>query len=218
MYIKSMSKMLVSAIVCCFMPLIGMNCNAQNCGVLPVSTLDLVESSDLVIHGIVGKVVTGKSQKTELMTTWSTIEVIECLKGDLNTKEYTFRQYGGTNSTNVVFLKTGEEIILFLPTPSPWGFSSPIGLHQGILSIKTDIKTKAKTVIKPPKPELPIGFKLNSKFSAKTSRSTLNAKAMSPFAQKALQLTDSNKFSDVKNGLQKLISTQKSYSKPPQRP
>ncbi len=119
----------------------------------PVSFQTIVEKSGTIIHGIVSKVETGKDTATGLICTWTTLRILEQLKGEGDSQKLTYKQLGGIDRdkgiswfSDTPVLIPGQEILLCLYPKSVLGFTSPIGISQGIFFVKRDVE-KNTTVI-----------------------------------------------------------------------
>ncbi len=183
--------------------------------VTPMSLSQIVDHSGTLLHGIVTDVESEKDQKNGIVCTWTTIRVIEDLKGNIQATEYTFKQFGGFDKQNhvqwpspSVVLKPGQEIILCLYPPSRWGLTSPVGFTQGIFHVKSDPQTKEKTLSNGMSKS--VLFPEKQKWDPETyrKRSEKTSKIMS-----ALEQCQSMKLGDVKQGLKKIIGQQKTHAK-----
>lgn len=86
-------------------------------------------------------------QYKNLSTVLVTMSVTDCLKGTPQ-KSITFRQYIWdirSISANGGYHK-GEELLLFLRPPSPYGLTSPAGLQQGRFEITRDAKGQLQAI------------------------------------------------------------------------
>jgi hypothetical protein len=103
----------------------------------------MAESAGRVVHGTVTAVDSGRDERG-LPATWVTIRVAETFKG-AHSSEFTFKQFGvlepledGT-ATRIVDLpgyRSGDELVLFLYGESTLGFTSPVGLSQGMFRVE----------------------------------------------------------------------------------
>lgn len=105
----------------------------------------IIDKSGVIVHGVVSKVESGTDSLTGLICTWTTVEATEWLFGDNGESTLTFKQFGGvdkkrdaTQTCENVILYPGEEVLLCLYPQSKWGFTSPIGVHQGIFRALRD--------------------------------------------------------------------------------
>lgn len=75
------------------------------------------------------------------LATYTTFKVIQALKGNLS-DTYTIKQFGGSSpkhrdvivAPGVPQFEVGKRYVVFLPSPSHLGFSSPVGLAQGMFT------------------------------------------------------------------------------------
>jgi len=119
----------------------------------PISFQTIVDKSGTIIHGIVSKVDTGKDPATGLVCTWTTFRILEQLKGDGDSKTVTFKQLGGIDRekgiswfSDTPVLIPGQEMLLCLYPKSALGFTSPIGISQGVFFVKRDPKKKSVVI------------------------------------------------------------------------
>ena len=91
--------------------------------------------------------------------TWVTLDVAECLKGEVGPR-LVFKQVGvpapladGTllRVPGLPRYRAGDEVVLFLHHPSGRGFTSPVGLQQGLYRVdrrdgEKVVRPGAKTV------------------------------------------------------------------------
>jgi len=112
--------------------------------VLPLALDDVVDRAGAIVHGTVVEVAPGRDADG-VVVTWITIEVAESLKGS-PTHRLTFKQLGTSEPLpdGAIFripglprYRTGEELVLFLHEPSARGFTSPVGLGQGVMRVET---------------------------------------------------------------------------------
>lgn len=109
----------------------------------PLSFHTIVDQSGVIVHGVVKSVESGTDRKTGLICTWTTLDVVEGLKGIEGKKSVTFKQYGGVDKkrgvsqiTDLVILRPGQEVLLCLYPTSMLGLTSPVGVTQGIFSVQ----------------------------------------------------------------------------------
>ncbi|MEN8133780.1 MAG: hypothetical protein ABFS45_27215 [Pseudomonadota bacterium] len=85
-------------------------------------------------------------QTTGLEVTYTTFSILEAIKGKLD-QTHTIKQVGshqpGGTTSGIIFpgvprFEEGTKYILFLPPASHIGFSSPVGLGQGVFSVDAD--------------------------------------------------------------------------------
>jgi hypothetical protein len=107
---------------------------AQRGAVTAHQSLDqMVEEADLIVHGSVASTkVEPHPQLKNLMTVLVTLNVHETLKGTVG-KTLQFRQYiwDIRDELDASRYAKGQEWVLLLTKPSPYGLSSPVGLDQG---------------------------------------------------------------------------------------
>ena len=99
-----------------------------------VSLPQMIRAADRIF---VGKVVAVESRRDEhgLPATYVTFAVTETIKGPPG-KQVTIKQIGGRPGTlpaipGLPTYTVGEVVLLFLHRDSQYGFTSPVGLHQG---------------------------------------------------------------------------------------
>lgn len=84
-------------------------------------------------------------QQSGRVVTYTTFQVLETYKGNIGSS-YTIKQIGGNlpganlnvRMPGVPQFEVGKRYVVFLPPASRLGFSSPVGLSQGMFSVKTD--------------------------------------------------------------------------------
>lgn len=111
--------------------------------VLPLTLEDVADRAGSIVHGTVVEVAPGRDADG-LTATWVTVAVAECVKGGVGPR-LTFKQLGATEPLGDGSLfrvpglpryRAGEEVVLFLHEPSARGFTSPVGLGQGVMRIE----------------------------------------------------------------------------------
>ncbi len=123
----------------------GAGSTAEALTVLP---LGLEQLHGRASHIFVGRCIDNSVQHdtaTGLTATYTTFEVLERLRGAAG-GTYTLKQVGGSPPGDpgglvihgVPHFETGQRYLVFLPTPSRSGFSSPVGLSQGTFQIRHD--------------------------------------------------------------------------------
>ncbi len=104
---------------------------------------DVVDRADSIVHGTVAAVASGRDADG-IPATWITLDVAECLKGRAGSS-LTIKQVGvqepmadGTllRVPGMPRYRTGDEVVLFLHAPSDRGFTSPVGLAQGLYRVE----------------------------------------------------------------------------------
>lgn len=107
--------------------------------VLPLRFDDVVARAARIVHGTVRNVAAGRDADG-IPATWITFDVVECLKGHADAS-LTIKQLGvdapladGTllRVPGIPRYRAGDEIVVFLHEPSRRGFTSPVGLGQGL--------------------------------------------------------------------------------------
>ena len=86
-------------------------------------------------------------QQSGRVVTFTTFEVLETFKGNLG-RSHTIKQIGGNLPEGGLSVKipgvpqfeVGKRYVVFLPPASDLGFSSPVGLNQGMFTLKTDAR------------------------------------------------------------------------------
>jgi hypothetical protein len=110
---------------------------------LPLAFDDVVARADCIVHGTVAEVAPGRDADG-IPATWITLDVAESLKGGVGSR-LVFKQVGvpapladGTllRVPGLPRYHTGDEVVLFLHRPSGRGFTSPVGLGQGIFRVE----------------------------------------------------------------------------------
>lgn len=109
----------------------------------PVSFHTIIDKSGVIVHGIVKSIESGTDPKSGLICTWTTIDAMEGLKGVNGKKTITFKQFGGVDKkrgvslvTDLPILQPGQELLLCLYPNSSLGFTSPVGVTQGLFTVK----------------------------------------------------------------------------------
>jgi hypothetical protein len=101
--------------------------------VRPVNLVYLAQRADVIVHGIVMDVVQESlPEYPNIPTVKVTLEVKSMLRGPAG-DTYTFREVflGLRAKTGGKSYRVGQELLLFLPIPSKYGLSSPVGNEQG---------------------------------------------------------------------------------------
>lgn len=108
----------------------------------PVNLAYLSQRADIILQGRV----TNVSRKTlpgypNIPIVEVTLQVERSLRG-LTGKTYTFRELylGMRSNRGKNAYKIGQRLFMFLPTPSRYGLSSPVGIGQGRFHIAFDAK------------------------------------------------------------------------------
>jgi hypothetical protein len=113
--------------------------------VRPLSLATAAAAAGRITHGRVRAVESGRDE-AGFPSTWITLDVIDTLKGD-SAQTLTFKQPGVSRALpdgaigRIPGLPTyaiGAEVVLFLHPESAAGFSSPVGLGQGVYWVERD--------------------------------------------------------------------------------
>jgi hypothetical protein len=100
------------------------------------------EAGDIV-HGVVAGVATSPDE-SGILATWVTVDVAQTLKGAAD-RRLTFKQLGGTGQpvagsllhiADLPSFVVGEDVVLLLRRPSRRGFTSPVGLADGVFRVE----------------------------------------------------------------------------------
>ena len=114
--------------------------------VRPVNLAYLSQRADVIVQGQITSV---KHEPLpgypNIPTVRVTLSVDRALRG-LPGRSYTFREVvlGLRTPDGKQAYKTGQRLFLFLPSPSPYGLSSPVGIGQGRFRIAVDAAGNAK--------------------------------------------------------------------------
>lgn len=184
--------------------------------VIPLTLPEIVESAGTIVTGKVTAVTSGTEPETGLICTWTTVKIDSAMKGKVKTPEITFKQLGGSdkarNITDHTFLSNltpGQEVLLCLYETSELGFSSPVGIEQGVFKVRYDPLTRKKIVSN--------GMPKHILFSDRPFPATAKAKdAIQPFDSKTKDAVDTCKslnYDDVKKGIAALIGIQEAKAK-----
>jgi hypothetical protein len=150
----------------------------------------LTDEAQIIVHGtIVSTQVEPHPQFKNLSTVLVTMSVSDSLKGAPQ-KSITFRQYLWdirSINANGGYHK-GEELLLFLRTPSTYGLTSPAGLQQGRFEITRDAKGQLQAM----NAEHNVGLFENLASQARQRRTTLPLAGQKLASQKSgpVQLAD----------------------------
>jgi hypothetical protein len=121
----------------------GLAVRAQAMDVLPLGLEEVVDRAGDVVHGTVVEVAPGRDADG-VAATWVTVAVAESLKGGARDR-LTFKQVGTSEplGDGAIFrvpglprYRVGDELVLFLHPPSARGFTSPVGLGQGVVRVE----------------------------------------------------------------------------------
>jgi hypothetical protein len=110
---------------------------------IPLTFDDVVGRAECAVHGTVAEVAAGRDSDG-IPATWVTLDVAECLKGEVGSR-LVFKQVGvaapladGTllRIPGLPRYRAGDEVVLFLHQPSGRGFTSPVGMGQGLFRVE----------------------------------------------------------------------------------
>jgi hypothetical protein len=115
------------------------SCSQTSARTLARSLDQLIEESDVIVHGsVMSSKIEPHPQLRNLMTVVVTMNVKETYKGKAG-KTLVFRQYvWNTNGGKSSEYRTGQDLILLLRPTSQYGLSSPAGLEQGRFLVLPD--------------------------------------------------------------------------------
>lgn len=105
-----------------------------------VNLTDLVQRADIIVQGRVTEVrYEGLPGYPHISTVRVTLAVERMLRGPAG-KQYTFREYllPANRARGKRGYAAGQRLLLFLPEPSRYGLSSPLGGEQGRFRIQPD--------------------------------------------------------------------------------
>ncbi|MBN1570565.1 MAG: hypothetical protein JXA73_22165 [Acidobacteria bacterium] len=108
--------------------------------VQPVNLAYLSQRADVIMQGRITKVVQEPMPGyPNIPTVAVTVTVDQSLRGT-KAKTYTFREvlFGLKPRAGKRVYSVGQQMLLFLPSPSQYGLSSPIGIGQGRFHISSD--------------------------------------------------------------------------------
>lgn len=128
--------------LCCLLALSG---SASASMVLPLGLDRLHSDAKLVFLGECLSNSVQFDKQSGRVVTYTTFEVLETYKGKLG-RSHTIKQVGGNlpeanlnvRMSGVPQFEVGKRYVVFLPPVSKLGFSSPVGLSQGMFLVKTD--------------------------------------------------------------------------------
>ncbi len=110
--------------------------------VKPMALDQITRQAVRIVHGTVTDIRLGRDQ-SGLPATWMQLAVAQTLKGPAAAR-VTIKQYGvsapladGTIArvAGLPHYKVGQEVVLFLHGDSNYGFTSPVGLGQGVYRV-----------------------------------------------------------------------------------
>ncbi len=108
----------------------------------PISLEQLSTRATLIFYGEVVSNQVKQDEQSGYIATFTEFKVIDLIKGNAG-KTHTIKQIGGDLKDRNMSLRihgvprfqVGYNYVVFLPTKSKLGFSSPLGLHQGSFSV-----------------------------------------------------------------------------------
>ena len=108
----------------------------------PISLEQLSTRATLIFYGEVVSNQVKQDEQSGYIATFTEFKVIDLIKGNVG-KTHTIKQIGGDLKDRNMSLRihgvprfqVGNSYVVFLPTKSKLGFSSPLGLHQGSFSV-----------------------------------------------------------------------------------
>ncbi len=117
---------------------------------LPVSLTYLSRRADIIVQGSVMDVrYENHPEFANIPTIRVTLSVEDMLRGPSGRNTYTFREalIGVKAGSTKQGYKVGQRLMLFLPSPSKYGFSSPVGIEQGRFHITRLPATGEETIV-----------------------------------------------------------------------
>ena len=129
---------------------LGAAAPARPAEVLRLAFEDVVDRAACIVHGTVREVASGRDADG-IPATWITLDVAECLKGHAE-RSLTFKQVGVQDPlpdgsllrmSGLPRYRVGDEVVVFLHAPSGRGFTSPVGLGQGLYRAEPAAKGRA---------------------------------------------------------------------------
>jgi hypothetical protein len=118
--------------------------SAAATSLLPISLEQLSTRATLIFYGEVLSNQVKQDEQSGQIATFTEFKVIDLIKGNA-ADTHTIKQIGGDLKDRNMSLRihgvprfqVGNNYVVFLPTKSKLGFSSPLGLHQGSFSVLT---------------------------------------------------------------------------------
>lgn len=115
---------------------------ASATSLLPITLEQLSTRATLIFYGEVLSNQVKQDEQSGYIATFTEFKVIDLIKGDA-ANTHTIKQIGGELKDRNMALRihgvprfqAGKNYVVFLPTKSKLGFSSPLGLHQGSFSV-----------------------------------------------------------------------------------
>ncbi len=128
-----------------FIILLVLSSSASASMVLPLGLDRLHGNAKVVFLGECLSNSVEMDQQSGRVVTYTTFQVLETYKGNIGSS-YTIKQIGGNlpganlnvRMPGVPQFEVGKRYVVFLPPVSRLGFSSPVGLSQGMFTVKTD--------------------------------------------------------------------------------
>ena len=119
--------------------------SASATSLLPVSLEQLSTRASIIFYGTVINNQVKKDTQSGHIATFTEFEIIDLIKGNIKTSNYTIKQIGGHLKESKTVLRIhgvpkyqmGNKYVVFLPEKSSLGFSSPLGLHQGSFPVSS---------------------------------------------------------------------------------
>jgi len=116
--------------------------SASATSLLPITLEQLSTRATLVFYGEVLTNQVKQDEQSGYIATFTEFKVIDLIKGKAK-NTHTIKQIGGELKDRNMALRihgvprfqAGKNYVVFLPTKSKLGFSSPLGLHQGSFSV-----------------------------------------------------------------------------------
>jgi hypothetical protein len=116
--------------------------SASATSLLPITLEQLSTRATLIFYGEVLSNEVKQDEQSGYIATFTEFKVIDLIKGNAK-NTHTIKQIGGELKDRNMALhihgvprfQAGKNYVVFLPTKSKLGFSSPLGLHQGSFSV-----------------------------------------------------------------------------------
>lgn len=137
----------IRATLVVFFCFLALSSSAFAASVLPLGLERLHGDAKLIFLGECLSNSVALDQQSGRVVTYTTFEVLETFKGKTG-RSHTIKQIGGklpdanlsVRISGVPQFEVGQRYVVFLPPASKLGFSSPVGLSQGMFTMKTDDK------------------------------------------------------------------------------
>lgn len=107
---------------------------------------EMIGSSGMIFSGVVTEVEGGEDENGDIVT-WTTFRVESPIRGVLP-GSVRIKQYGGVSEKGTMTLAhmryfvEGERVLVMLYPPSELGFTSPIGMGQGVWTVNEEGKVQ----------------------------------------------------------------------------